>query len=459
MHRDLKPENLLLDRNHNIKIVDFGLSNTYKTGGTLQTACGSPCYAAPEMIAGHAYEGLKVDIWSCGVILFAMLCGYLPFDDTDTQILYKKIMEGDFSIPSHVSSEARDLLKRILVTDPNKRFMIEDIRRHRWFNMYSEPRHSQGVIVGYHQIPIDEDILQEVERFGHDMNKVKSYLENNKHNKMTTTYYLLLLKAINAGYISPADINNPNFRLKLLDGVEERIEEPIDPEEARKRREIEDLKKFKAQMDKDQKLNTISNKNEEPSQTQPDIFKRDINHLHERERKKEHVKITRGSGRNPEEDPPSALINKNHNIIEKRTRKPNIAKLNNTTVMSIEDGKSVERHGRGSRIGNDSVSPVTKIRTSSNNKTNIQQKIISNKLRELNNAIPDNTDPNMAPFDLGATNSSRGGGRSTNPHGDRSAVGHRRPGDNRSVDNSSLINDRVISTGKDFHQDTKEYFC
>ena len=77
----MKPENLLLDSNGNIKIVDFGLSNIYKTGEKLKTACGSPCYAAPEMIAGTSYRGLRVDIWSCGVILYAILCGYLPFED------------------------------------------------------------------------------------------------------------------------------------------------------------------------------------------------------------------------------------------------------------------------------------------------------------------------------------------------------------------------------------------
>lgn len=88
MHRDLKPENLLLDYKRNIRLVDFGLSNTYKQGETLKTACGSPCYAAPEMIKGNAYLGSRVDIWSCGVILFAMIAGYLPFEDCDTTKLY-----------------------------------------------------------------------------------------------------------------------------------------------------------------------------------------------------------------------------------------------------------------------------------------------------------------------------------------------------------------------------------
>ena len=88
VHRDLKPENLLLDYQNNLKLVDFGLSNTYKQGETLKTACGSPCYAAPEMIEGKSYLGSRVDIWSTGVILFAMVAGYLPFEDKDTGKLY-----------------------------------------------------------------------------------------------------------------------------------------------------------------------------------------------------------------------------------------------------------------------------------------------------------------------------------------------------------------------------------
>lgn len=133
VHRDLKPENLLLDHNNNIKLVDFGLSNTYETGDTLKTACGSPCYAAPEMIAGERYFGSKVDVWSCGVILFAMVCGYLPFEDPDTAKLYKKILKGDVAIPSHVSSNGKELIKKILNTDPDSRYTADQIKQHPWY--------------------------------------------------------------------------------------------------------------------------------------------------------------------------------------------------------------------------------------------------------------------------------------------------------------------------------------
>lgn len=108
-----------MDEYNNIKIVDFGLSNTYKGAELLKTACGSPCYAAPEMIAGKKYSGLMSDIWSCGVILFAMVCGYLPFEDPNTNLLYKKILNADFTIPSFVSDDCRDLMLKILNTDPN----------------------------------------------------------------------------------------------------------------------------------------------------------------------------------------------------------------------------------------------------------------------------------------------------------------------------------------------------
>lgn len=128
VHRDLKPENLLLDHNKTIKIVDFGLSNMYKPAQLLKTACGSPCYAAPEMIAGKRYHGANVDIWSTGVILFALVCGYLPFEDPNTAKLYKKILNGDFFIPKFVSDDCWDLMKCILNTDPEKWYKADDIK-------------------------------------------------------------------------------------------------------------------------------------------------------------------------------------------------------------------------------------------------------------------------------------------------------------------------------------------
>ena len=166
-HRDLKPENLLLVNNKIIKIIDFGLSNYFNGEKQLETPCGSPSYASPEIIKGEAYNGFNIDIWASGIILFAMLCGYLPFDDDeeeedddedeagkhsseddinrksskeissddseDNEVLFQKILEGKLEFPSHLSSDAVDLMKKILVVDPNKRIQIKDIKKHKFF--------------------------------------------------------------------------------------------------------------------------------------------------------------------------------------------------------------------------------------------------------------------------------------------------------------------------------------
>jgi 5'-AMP-activated protein kinase catalytic alpha subunit len=147
------------------------LSNTYKTGELLKTACGSPCYAAPEMIAGKKYNGTNVDLWSCGVILFALICGYLPFEDPDTSKLYKKILSADFHTPDNISEEAKDLLNCILNTDPEKRYTISQIRKHPWFNIVPCESNFKGILVGTDPVPIDNTILDQMQRdYGIDKN-------------------------------------------------------------------------------------------------------------------------------------------------------------------------------------------------------------------------------------------------------------------------------------------------
>lgn len=133
VHRDLKPENLLLDPFDNVKIADFGLSNIMNDGDFLKTSCGSPNYAAPEVIGGKLYAGPEVDVWSCGVILYVMLCGRLPFDDDYIPHLFKKITEGIFTLPTFLSNDARHLLSSMLVVDPLQRMTIHDVRQHPWF--------------------------------------------------------------------------------------------------------------------------------------------------------------------------------------------------------------------------------------------------------------------------------------------------------------------------------------
>ena len=128
-HRDLKPENLLLTNEKVLKIIDFGLSHEYDGNILLKTKCGSPSYAAPEIIKGKDYDGFKIDIWCCGIILYAMVCGYLPFEGETNKELFKSIIDCDPEYPDYLSNNCKRLIKKILTVDPNKRISINEIKQ------------------------------------------------------------------------------------------------------------------------------------------------------------------------------------------------------------------------------------------------------------------------------------------------------------------------------------------
>ncbi|XP_020192175.1 serine/threonine protein kinase OSK4 isoform X1 [Aegilops tauschii subsp. strangulata] len=245
VHRDLKPENLLLDSKYNVKLVDFGLSNVMHDGHFLKTSCGSLNYAAPEvftylyylthyphtsshtssavialtrisaqLISGNLYAGPEVDVWSCGVILYALLCGRVPFEDDNIPNLIKKIKGGFYILPSYLSDLAMDLIPRILIVDPMKRITIRGIRDHPWF---------QNRLPRYLAVPppntpqqakmIDKDTLQDIVNLGYDKDHVGGSLCNRLQNEATVAYYLLLDNRFRAtsGYLG-ADYQQPMER-------------------------------------------------------------------------------------------------------------------------------------------------------------------------------------------------------------------------------------------------------
>ncbi|VVB09245.1 unnamed protein product [Arabis nemorensis] len=191
VHRDLKPENILLDSKRNIKIVDFGLSNVMQDGHFFKTSCGSPNYAAPEVISGKPYAGPEVDIWSCGVILYALLCGRLPFDDENIPNLFNKIKRGEYTLPDHLSYAARDLIPRMLMVDPIVRISIPEIRQHPWFNIHI-PRYLAVPPLDISAQKFDEEIIQEAVSIGFDRKEIVESLSNRIQNEATVTYYILL---------------------------------------------------------------------------------------------------------------------------------------------------------------------------------------------------------------------------------------------------------------------------
>ncbi|XP_073995089.1 serine/threonine-protein kinase MARK2-like isoform X13 [Rhodnius prolixus] len=135
IHRDLKAENLLLDSEMNIKIADFGFSNEFTPGNKLDTFCGSPPYAAPELFQGKKYDGPEVDVWSLGVILYTLVSGSLPFDGSTLRELRERVLRGKYRIPFYMSTDCENLLKKFLVLNPAKRASLETIMKDKWMNM------------------------------------------------------------------------------------------------------------------------------------------------------------------------------------------------------------------------------------------------------------------------------------------------------------------------------------
>lgn len=212
-HRDIKPENLLLNSSKNkIKIADFGLSIMYKNGELLKTACGSPSYASPEMLKGEKYDGLMSDIWSSGIVLYAMICGFLPFEDDNNDKLYEKILIGKFEIPPFVSDNAKDLIRRILVVNPNHRLKINQIIKHPWFKQFNDKISlNNGLSLKELIIPIDEEIVQKMIEFGYKPEEIRKNILSNRHNHATTVYYLLVKAKVREGKSSVSDLGGEEF--------------------------------------------------------------------------------------------------------------------------------------------------------------------------------------------------------------------------------------------------------
>ncbi|XP_028836637.1 serine/threonine-protein kinase SIK1-like isoform X2 [Denticeps clupeoides] len=200
VHRDLKSENLLLDRDMNIKLADFGFGNFYTPGQKLCTACGSPPYAAPEVFEGKMYEGPQLDIWSLGVVLYVLVCGTLPFDGDGLYNLRLRVTEGRFRIPFFMSQDCESLIRRMLVVDPAKRISLAQIRQHRW--MQADPVAAQQTashrsvsdyagVGGY-----SEPILSIMQTLGIDRQRTVESLQSKSFNHFTAIYCLLLERVI-----------------------------------------------------------------------------------------------------------------------------------------------------------------------------------------------------------------------------------------------------------------------
>ncbi|KAG7470749.1 MAP/microtubule affinity-regulating kinase 4 isoform X2 [Megalops cyprinoides] len=190
VHRDLKAENLLLDADSNIKIADFGFSNEFTLGNKLDTFCGSPPYAAPELFQGKKYDGPEVDIWSLGVILYTLVSGSLPFDGQNLKELRERVLRGKYRVPFYMSTDCEGILRRFLVLNPTKRCTLEQIMKDKWMNVGYE-----GEELKPHVEPVedynDASRIEVMVGMGYSREEIKDALTNQKYNEVTATYLLL----------------------------------------------------------------------------------------------------------------------------------------------------------------------------------------------------------------------------------------------------------------------------
>ncbi|XP_053088886.1 MAP/microtubule affinity-regulating kinase 3a isoform X1 [Pangasianodon hypophthalmus] len=190
VHRDLKAENLLLDADMNIKIADFGFSNQFTVGNKLDTFCGSPPYAAPELFQGKKYDGPEVDVWSLGVILYTLVSGSLPFDGQNLKELRERVLRGKYRIPFYMSTDCENLLKRFLVLNPAKRGTLEQIMKDRWINSGSEEDELKPYIEPEADI-CDGKRIDVMVGMGYTREEIQESLSKMKYDDITATYLLL----------------------------------------------------------------------------------------------------------------------------------------------------------------------------------------------------------------------------------------------------------------------------
>ncbi|CAI8017825.1 MAP/microtubule affinity-regulating kinase 3 [Geodia barretti] len=190
IHRDLKAENLLLDANMNIKIADFGFSNEFTPGSKLDTFCGSPPYAAPELFQGKKYDGPEVDVWSLGVILYTLVSGSLPFDGNNLKELRERVLRGKYRIPFYMSTDCENLLKKFLVLNPLKRASLEGIMKDRWMNMGFDEEELKPYIEPEADIN-NQARIQRMVQMGFTSKEIRESLAENRYDEVCATYMLL----------------------------------------------------------------------------------------------------------------------------------------------------------------------------------------------------------------------------------------------------------------------------
>ena len=210
-HRDIRTEKILFDKNNKPKLVGFSYSTFYTQGKKIRESYGSLCYACPEIIQNDYYYPELADVWSLGVVLYVMICGYLPFSEDDDEKNKELIINGEIDYPPEISNKVKDLLKHMLDINPNKRYNFQRIIKHPWFKPYSENTLTDGVNIYKMIYPVDERILKIIIIYGFKKNEIDMNLKQNKFNNGTGLYKQLTNKFLSMGFKSYSDLCSDDF--------------------------------------------------------------------------------------------------------------------------------------------------------------------------------------------------------------------------------------------------------
>ena len=210
-HRDIKIENILFEKRTNTpKLIDFGFSSFYRKGTKLKEVCGSPSYACPEMHKGVEYYPEKADVWSFGIVLYVMLCGYLPFSEEDDEKNKDLIIKGDFFLPKELSPSASDLLKHMIDPNEETRFDFGKVSNHEWLK--GMPIFSGGFNMFEVIYPVDERVMKAMSFFGFDKDTLSNELKNNKYTNGTGAYKQIVKRVIQNGMTSYSDLMSIEYK-------------------------------------------------------------------------------------------------------------------------------------------------------------------------------------------------------------------------------------------------------
>ena len=385
VHRDLKPENLLISKDELLKIIDFGLSNYFTSKSPLlATPCGSPCYASPEMVSGKKYDGFSIDIWSTGIILYAMLCGYLPYEDTDNEVLFQKITSCDTEFPDDISSDGIDLMKKIMVPEPKDRITLPEVKKHKFYIK------GRNVFKSLHpdlvkEVEINYDLKKEKEN---DIDKLEKEIKRREMAKSESTSvkeeFVNILEAEENKQTKENIIKQNEDKDKETkvhdkkDFEEKEKDKDKDKEKVLRKVLIEDKNNFKSKSSEN-----VEDKNKENKEIKIKEIKIDFNSLNKIRENKRKIENNNNKVNN------NKVINNNNlrknyddKIINIEEKKINLNENNEKAKLNINNNNEVNEKSLGSHHNSKKIEKKDLIQSP---KKKLSDKIIININQNINN--------------------------------------------------------------------------